>query len=86
MATGPGVIPHQITLMSVSEMAEMDQITYDCGIGPMNSTSIKFLMNPNPSTHGHNRLGFTGVLPQGHDKVISRSQQGQIRAKWVKLN
>ena len=30
-------------------------------------------------------LSFKGVLPQGHDKVISRSQQGQISLKLVKI-
>ena len=29
-------------------------------------------------------LGLTGVLPQGHNKVISRSQEGQLSLKQVK--
>ena len=28
-------------------------------------------------------LGLTGVLPQGHNKVIARSQKGQICLKIV---
>ena len=28
---------------------------------------------------------FTGLLPQAHGKVISRSQQGQISSKRVKI-
>ena len=30
-------------------------------------------------------LAFTWVLPEGHDKVIPRSQQGQISSKQVKI-
>ena len=30
-------------------------------------------------------ISFTGELPQGHGKVISRSQQGQISSKRLKI-
>ena len=30
-------------------------------------------------------LAFIWELPQGHGKVISRSQQGQISSKWLKI-
>ena len=44
-------------------------------------TLVSTLMKPN--THGD--MGHIGELPQGHGKVISRSQQGQISSKSVKI-
>ena len=83
-----GVIPYQITLMSpFSEMPEMDQITGRLTYLKMCPALALHLMNPNPSTqvtYGL-RLGFMRLLPQGHCKVISRSQQGQISSKGVKI-
>ena len=35
---------------------------------------------PTPGTMGWG-LGLTGVLPQGHKKIISRSQEGQLSLK-----
>ena len=30
-------------------------------------------------------MGFAAKLSRGHGKVISRSQQGQISSKWLKV-
>ena len=83
-----GVIPYQITLMSpFSEMMEMDQITCRSTYLKMWLALALHLMNSNPSTqvtYGL-RLVFMRLLPQGHCKVISRSQQGQISSKGVKI-
>ena len=50
--------------------------------GPMASTSNTFDESQPKYTWWHGLgLGFTWVLPQGHDKVISRSQEGQISSK-----
>ena len=61
----------------LSHIAGMDQITKRLSCLDQWLELQIHLLNPNPSTHGLG-LGLTGVLPQGHDKVISRSQEGQI--------
>ena len=84
-----GVIPHQMTLMPpLSHIAEMDQIINSTIVmlGPMATTSNTLDESQTKYTWWHGLgLGFKGVLPQGHDKVISRSQQGQISLKFVKM-
>ena len=52
--------------------------------GPMASTSNTFDDSQPKYTWWHG-LGFAAVLAQGHDKVISRSQEGQISSKEVKI-
>ena len=83
-----GVIPHQITLMSpFSEMTEMDKIVGRLIFLKMWPALALHLMNPNPSTqvtYGL-RLGLMRLLPQGYCKVISRSQQGHIGSKGMKI-
>ena len=84
-----GVIPHQMTLMLLSPVAEMDQIIDSTIVmfGPMATTSnTLYEYQPKYTCRWHGLgLGFKGVLPQGHDKVISRSQQGQISLKLMKI-
>ena len=54
--------------------------------GPMATTSNTLDESQPKFTWWHGLgLGFKVVLPQGHDKVISRSQQGQISLKFVKI-
>ena len=56
--------------------------------GPMASTVLQIhWINPNPSTHYAMGWGFslTGVLPQSHNKIISRSQESQLSLKQVKI-
>ena len=53
---------------------------------PMASTSNKSLRAQPMYTWWHVLvISFTGELPQGHGKVISRSQQGQISSKRLKI-
>ena len=53
---------------------------------PMASTSNKSVRAQPMYTWWHVLvISFTGELPQGHGKVISRSQQGQISSKRVKI-
>ena len=51
-------------------------------------TNDQYIYKAKPKYTWWNRLGlyFTGFLPQGHGKVISRLQQGQISLKWVKID
>ena len=50
--------------------------------GPMASTSNTFDESQLKYTWWHGLgLRFTGVSPQGHDKVILRSHEGQISLK-----
>ena len=50
--------------------------------GPMVSTSNKYDESQPKCTWLHGLgLGLTGVLPQCHNKVITRSQEGQISLK-----
>ena len=70
-----------------SEMTEMDQITGRSTYLKMWLALALYLMNPNPSTqvtYGL-RLVFMRLLPQGYCKVISRSQQGHIGSKGIKI-
>ena len=79
-----GVILHLITLLSpLSRIAGMDQITKRLSCLDQWLVLQIQLMNPNPNTHGDMGwgFGFAEVLPQGHDKVISMSQEGQINSK-----
>ena len=53
---------------------------------PMASTSNKSVRAQPMYTWWHVLvISFTGELPQGHGKVISRSQQGQISSKRLKI-
>ena len=72
----------------LTHMAEMGQITTVIMFGPMASTVLQIhWINLNPSTHCAMGWGwaFTGVLPQGHNKFIPRSQEGQLSLKQVKI-
>ena len=44
------------------------------------------LTTPNLSKYVEMGLHFTGLLPQGYCKVISRSQQGKICSKQLKIS
>ena len=44
------------------------------------------LIRPNLSKHVEMGLHFTGLVPQSHCQVISRSQQGQIGSKQLKIS
>ena len=67
-------------------MTEMDQLTQWLSFSDQWTALQLHLMTYNPSTH---RLviwaGFHRVVPHCYGKVISRSQQGQIRSKSVKI-
>ena len=66
-------------------MAEMDQKTKRLSCLDQWPVLQIHWMNPKPSrpTPGAMGwgLGLTGVLPQGHKKFISRSQEGQLSLK-----
>ena len=57
--------------------------------GPMASTVLQIVTldksQPNYTLCHGLGLGLTGVLPQGHNKVIPRSQEGQLGLKQVKI-
>ena len=67
----------------LSHMAEMDQISRQLSFldqWPLGLLQIHWI-NPKPKYIWCLRLGLTGVLPQGRNKVITRSQEGLISFK-----
>ena len=85
----PSPSPSNNPSVETVSYCRMDQITHWCYILTNGQYTLITSHKAQPKYTLWNGLGldFTGLIPQGHDKVISRSRQGRVNTgeKQVKI-